>query len=514
MQQTSELYKQLLAENGHTFEIQILVGDSGSEFAIDMAHIDVMRRFGEFSETGGLTVGACPSQILELTLRDVDNATIPRMGRLIPQIRIVSEDGETVSEWIDLGEFFVDTRLPDKAGGIIEITAYDAMRKGDSQLTSSVISSTRSMYAINLWSMCAHQIGTSAASLPQRYQATKLLGSDEIDTVRSTVGRMAGCFAGNAIISASGHLTLVSPTSSPVAEIDEGEVVSLGEPLPPVTRIVVQDSRRRDGDGIWSSVYGDDSGTTVYVEGTRFETQEGAIARPQAYGILSALSGLTYAPMMAENIDLDPALELGDIVQSGETTWMIYSMDVEYGRLVVGTIAAPAPSELEHEFPSRPAAEMTAECALREALDAQATLEDKLDRDLSNLSGPVSVSQGGTGQTSSYTTATVTPDTTSGASDHAINVRNYPYLAACFCRGYVKLSGVAITANTWVTVATVGAAAQPSASYPTPLAANTTVGGEARITASGEMQVRFYSDVPATATRHVYFSGWWTTNNA
>ncbi len=126
------------------------------------------------------------------------------------------------------------------------------------------------------------------------------------------------------------------------------------------------------------------------------------------------------------------------------------------------------------------------------------------------LTTPLEVASGGTGQTTAYTSVTVTPDTTSGASDHAIGVRLYPYLAACWCRGYVKISGVAIAANTWITVATVGAAAQPSASYPTPLAVNNTVGGEARVTASGELQVRFYSEVPATATRYMYFAGWWT----
>ena len=127
----------------------------------------------------------------------------------------------------------------------------------------------------------------------------------------------------------------------------------------------------------------------------------------------------------------------------------------------------------------------------------------------SRLEVPKPVSQGGTGQTLNYSSIAVTNDTTSGATDHAIAVRYYPYLAACFCRGYIKLTGMTITANTWVTVATVGETGHPSANYATPFAVNTTVGGEARITSSGEMQVRFYSDVPSTATRHVYFSGWW-----
>lgn len=134
-----------------------------------------------------------------------------------------------------------------------------------------------------------------------------------------------------------------------------------------------------------------------------------------------------------------------------------------------------------------------------------AELENRLVR-------PLPVNQGGTGSTSAKTAPEVTYDA-SVASGHSISVRYYPYLTACFCRGYVTVSGVAVTAGSWVTVATVDASVVPSASYPTPLATNIATGGEARITASGELQFRFYTDMPESATRYVYFSGWWTTSN-
>lgn len=130
----------------------------------------------------------------------------------------------------------------------------------------------------------------------------------------------------------------------------------------------------------------------------------------------------------------------------------------------------------------------------------------------SRLARPVSISQGGTGQTSDRGSIPVTNVTSGGASEHSIGTRYYPYLAACYCRGYCKISNKAVDANTWITVATVGSDYLPSSSYPVPFAVNTTVGGEARITSAGEMQVRFYSEIPSTATRYAYWSGWWTTN--
>jgi hypothetical protein len=127
------------------------------------------------------------------------------------------------------------------------------------------------------------------------------------------------------------------------------------------------------------------------------------------------------------------------------------------------------------------------------------------------LERPVPVSDGGTGQTGDYSTPTVTNDTTK-ASGHSIAVRYYPFLKMCFVRGYVAFTNVAVDANTWVTVATVPEAQKPSSSYPTPFATNVVPSGMTRINADGEIQVRFDAAVSATASRYVYFSGWWTTN--
>lgn len=509
MQTTSGLYKQLLAEECHTFEIQILVGEEGSETVIGMDHIDSMRKTGAFTDTGGLTLGTFPSQELELTLLGVSSDAIPRMGRLRPQIRVVGADGVAVSEWIDIGVFFVDTRQ--KSGTVLGITAYDAARKADSQLTSTAISSTKSMYAVYLWGLCARQIGVSSVALPTVYQGARLLGSDELDVLRSTVGRMAGSFAGNAIISAANKLKLIDPSASPVAEIDEAFIETIGDPLDPVSRVVLQDSRHKVGDGVWSDTYGDETGTTVYIEGTRFEVPSGAMQYPQARRIWNQLHGCVYTPIIAENILLDPALELGDVVSSGDTSWMICSLDVEYGRLVVGTISAPPSSELEHEFPYKPIGDLTAECALRQALDAQEGLTGKLDTDLGNLPSPLSIGNGGTGQSVRYSAVTVTNDT-SVATGHNITVRHFPYIGACFVRGMVRVTGVTVAANTWIDVATVPEEFRPA--YTTSLAASKgeASGATAQIrNSSGLIRVASATALSSASEYYIYFSGWWLT---
>lgn len=129
----------------------------------------------------------------------------------------------------------------------------------------------------------------------------------------------------------------------------------------------------------------------------------------------------------------------------------------------------------------------------------------------SRLEVPKPVAQGGTGQTSRYTSAAVTNDT-SVVSGHAITVRHYPQLGLCFCRGYVKLSGTAMEANIWFPIATATGNAVPATDYATALSVNVYGGGDVQITGAGLIRCRIaaaYS--PSSSSRDIYFSGWWQT---
>lgn len=124
---------------------------------------------------------------------------------------------------------------------------------------------------------------------------------------------------------------------------------------------------------------------------------------------------------------------------------------------------------------------------------------------------PLPISQGGTGQTSRYTSATVTNDT-SVVSGHAITVRHYPQLGMCFVRGYAKLSGTAVEANTWFPIATATGDAVPATDYATALAVNVYGGGDVQITGAGLIRCRVSTAYSSTSSsRDIYFSGWWQT---
>jgi len=124
----------------------------------------------------------------------------------------------------------------------------------------------------------------------------------------------------------------------------------------------------------------------------------------------------------------------------------------------------------------------------------------------SRLESPKPVSQGGTGQSSRYNTVTVTNDT-SVASDHAITVRYYPYLGMCFVRGYVKISGQDVAANTAVTVCTVPEGYRPGSI--TALALSILGTGNARVMSNGNIAVSPQNALSASSNYVVYFSGWW-----
>jgi len=165
MQQTSSLYKQIIGSRNHWFESALAIGDSGRLITEsgDWVNFGALILDGEpvdgqtaiLVDTGGAetafredvlmsmstestvfdenypTVGsATASQIDVQMLMPVSE--IPRMARLVPYVRVT--DGERVSEWLQKGVYFVDTRQVthnDDGLDILTLHGYDAMLKFD-----------------------------------------------------------------------------------------------------------------------------------------------------------------------------------------------------------------------------------------------------------------------------------------------------------------------------------------------------------------------------------------------
>lgn len=121
MQATSALYKQILANPQHYSEIKINI--AGVDYPQE--RIVSIRTSGGLFSDGTLSVGGAVAGEIDLTLYKPD--AIPKMAKLIPYYRLVA--GEQVSEWIQKGVYYIDTREPN--GDALVIHGFDDMLKSE-----------------------------------------------------------------------------------------------------------------------------------------------------------------------------------------------------------------------------------------------------------------------------------------------------------------------------------------------------------------------------------------------
>ena len=121
MQATSALYKQILANPQHYSEIKINI--AGVDYPQERI-VSIRTSGGLFSEET-LSAGGAVAGEIDLTLYKPD--AIPKMAKLIPYYRLVA--GEQVSEWIQKGVYYIDTREPD--GDALVIHGFDDMLKSE-----------------------------------------------------------------------------------------------------------------------------------------------------------------------------------------------------------------------------------------------------------------------------------------------------------------------------------------------------------------------------------------------
>lgn len=123
-QSTSTAWAALWGADGTTQEFAFDI--DGTWYGAD-AEVEHSVDYSLFEEFG---IGNASSATLTLSLYA---DSIPRGATIKRYVRLVSEDGETVSEWLPKGIFYINTRSADD--DLWTITAYDAMRRADTVWT-------------------------------------------------------------------------------------------------------------------------------------------------------------------------------------------------------------------------------------------------------------------------------------------------------------------------------------------------------------------------------------------
>ena len=237
MYSVSQTWTELLADPNHVFEVSLVVGESGR--LITRAG-DVIT-FGETSilvGSGGADSGYTGSQIgklsthlrtfpgrqpsvgacisAELDLQMIRPAgEIPRMAMIRPYVRVT--DGETASEWIPQGIFYIDTRKVsqnDDGLTLLTVHAYDGML-----MTEQDYPDTGHTWPITDTAVVAEiaeilGVGVDErtwSTMDQSYAIPAPIGY----SMREVLGIIGAMYAGNWVMNYDGELLLIPLDSYP-----------------------------------------------------------------------------------------------------------------------------------------------------------------------------------------------------------------------------------------------------------------------------------------------------------
>ena len=230
MQETSSIYKRLLADPGHWKEYALVIGESGvlvDEFsnritfggtAILVATTDADSGFREssiismstqksiFSDSNP-TVGNCIAGQITVEMMK-PKGDIPRRARLSPYVRLTN--GKEHSEWIQKGVFFIDHReySGDKNERMV-INGYDHIILTEEEFPSSTHEWPRT--DIDVVRDIAAEIGTdldrrTVQIMNKGYKINYPAGY----SMREVLENIAAMYAGSFIMSDTGELLLIT----------------------------------------------------------------------------------------------------------------------------------------------------------------------------------------------------------------------------------------------------------------------------------------------------------------
>ena len=333
MQQTSAIWKQLWAA-GAALETRAVI--AGTVYNDISAPVIVRAAMQD-----RLGIGNVAAASLTLTVRGA--ATIPRSAAVVIETRL--NDGETASEWLPQGTFYIARRARDPVTGAVALECYDALLKANAVWEPSAGSWPRAMSAVltELLALLGLMLD-SRTSIPSGIPfviAEPAAGA----TIRDALGIIAQAGGGNWIVTPENRLRLVpladaAAAAETVADAVDVDGVTGGmsvETAGTVTGI-------RGALGEDSYLIGDDTGIVVDV----------SVASVIAVELAAALIGRRYQAYNLTGAVCDPAAELGDYVRAGaggEVASALYNQQITLGPACRSDISAPQAGEVTDEYP-------------------------------------------------------------------------------------------------------------------------------------------------------------------
>lgn len=360
MQSTSSTWRALYA-NGARLEARATI--AGTVYTDITAPVIARALMPE-----GLSVGNAVSASCSIGLRGA--GTIPKAAAVLVEQRLT--DGETTSEWLPAGTFYVSRRNYDPVTGRLTLECYDALLKANAVWEPSAGSWPRTMSAVA--AELAALIGVNQDSRNAVTGDFAFAEPAEGTTIRDALGRIAAASGGNWIITPAGRLRLVPLVDANadalaargvLGHMDAGDMALITG-----VRCVVDEE---------TYLAGDETGAVVTLTG-------GLPA--YAAAVMAMLSGVGWQRFELSAALYDPAAELGDALTAGagdEITSVLCGETATLGALFRGDVRAPGPEELADEYPYIGAAAKTLTVAKAYAETVSAQAAQALDSALTQM---------------------------------------------------------------------------------------------------------------------------------
>lgn len=369
MHQTSELYQKIVADRFHKVECKLLI--DGVEYG-ENTLVSVETENNLFAEEAP-SCGNAVSGTITAKLR-TPNTVIRTKAKIELFARVIS--GDLVSEWIPKGVYFLDTREKQKAKNgedtIIVLDGFDAILMGEQEYIPS--GGWPKSDAEVIEEMC-WILGVECVWHPDKnFPIQKPTGY----SVREIIGYIAAMYGGSVTMDDSGKLKFVGLRQNQNGNEVVFSGLSVGDKLAPITKVTLH---KMDGNKFTA---GDDSGRTLNVD-SPWASQE------VADYILEAVAGYEYQPFTANDVIVDPAVEIGDVLNFGGSGKCCFHQNTVYGKSIVSTMGAMEEKELDHDYKYKSSSSWGTGRALAGLEKKQEELYDSFGVELDNVRSALDV---------------------------------------------------------------------------------------------------------------------------
>lgn len=209
MQETSALYRTILADPDHWFETQLVIDGVGAFDETQLFSVNTSLEMFQDSPTIGKAVAG------EINVKMMfPDTTIPDMACLRPQVRVCNATDQ--SEWLPQGVYYIDTRertKNDDGLDVLTIHGYDSMLKSEQMYNGRI---TGDSVDIDMVNEIAYQMGVELDSRTTDLMTAAFTIPFPVGyTYREILGYIASMYVGCFIMSDDGKLRLVSVLELP-----------------------------------------------------------------------------------------------------------------------------------------------------------------------------------------------------------------------------------------------------------------------------------------------------------